>query len=83
MDMQLIPRRGPLRFAILCVGDTFTMGPEDALDASQMLQCDEIVGVHFDTWPPIAIDQPAAKALFHEAGKTLHLPKPGEEYLFD
>jgi L-ascorbate metabolism protein UlaG (beta-lactamase superfamily) len=83
MDMQLIPRRGPLRFAILCIGDTFTMGPEDALDAAQMLQCDEIVGVHFDTWPPLAIDKPAAKALFKKAGKTLHLLKPGGEHLFE
>lgn len=83
LDMQLIPRRGPLRFAILCLGDTFTMGPEDALDAAQMLQCDEIVGVHFDTWPPLVIDKQAAKALFKKADKTLHLLNPGGEHVFE
>ncbi len=82
LDMQLIPRKGPLRFAILCVGDTFTMGPEDALEAARMVECDEVVGVHYDTWPPIAIDHKKAKALFKEAGKTLHLLKAGEEMTF-
>ena len=78
LDMQLIPRKGPLRFAILCVGDTFTMGPEDALEAARMVECDEVVGVHCDTWPPIVIDHKKAKTLFKEAAKTLHLLKAGE-----
>jgi L-ascorbate metabolism protein UlaG (beta-lactamase superfamily) len=82
LDMQLIPRKGALRFAILCVGDTFTMGPEDALEAARMVECDEVVGVHCDTWPPIAIDSKEAKGLFKKAGKTLHLLKPGEEIDF-
>lgn len=79
LDMQLIPKRGPLNFAVLSLGDTFTMGPEDALEAARLIECDEIVGVHFDTWPPIAIDQEGALALFSNAGKRLHLPAPGAE----
>lgn len=82
LDMQLIPKRGALRFAILSIGDTFTMGPEDALEAARLLKCDEIVGVHFDTWPPIAINQEASLSLFSNAGKRLHLPFPGEELEF-
>lgn len=82
MDMQLIHRRGPLRFAVLSIGDTFTMGPEDALEAARMIECDEIVGVHYDTWPPIAIDSTQAKTLFEEAGKRLHLLAPREERSF-
>lgn len=82
LDMQLIPRKGELRFAVLCVGDTFTMGPEDALEAARMIECDEIVGVHHGTWPPIRIDRKRAAALFAKAGKTLHLPAPGESLSF-
>lgn len=82
LDMQLIPRKGPLRFAILCVGDTFTMGLEDALEAARMVECDEVVGVHYDTWAPIAIDHKKAKALFKQAGKTLRLLKAGEDTVF-
>ncbi|MEY2599702.1 MAG: hypothetical protein RLZZ244_2491 [Verrucomicrobiota bacterium] len=83
MDMQWIPRRGALRFAVLSIGDTFTMGPEDALEAARMIECDEIVGVHFDTWPPIAIDQVAAQTLFERAGKRLHLPAPNGRVRFE
>lgn len=82
LDMQLIPRKGALRFAILSVGDTFTMGPEDALEAARLVECDEVVGVHYDTWPPIAIDSKQAKSLFKKSGKTLHLLKAGEEVTF-
>ena len=82
MDMQLIPRKGALRYAVLSIGDSFTMGPEDALEAAKMLECDEIIGVHFDTWPPLKINHRAAKSLFAKAGKTLHLPKPGETLRF-
>lgn len=78
LDMQLIPRKGALRFAILCIGDRFTMGPEDALEAAKLLKCDEIVGVHFDTWPALRIDHAAAKKLFAKSDKKLHLPKPGD-----
>jgi L-ascorbate metabolism protein UlaG (beta-lactamase superfamily) len=82
MDMQLIPRKGALRFAVLSIGDSFTMGPDDALEAAKLLECDEIVGVHFDTWPPLKINHRAAKSLFAKAGKTLHLPSPGDTLRF-
>ncbi len=78
MDMKLIGESTPLEFAALCVGDNFTMGPDDAVKAAEFVRCDEILGVHFDTFPPIQIDHPAAQARFRAAGKTLHLLKPGE-----
>lgn len=83
LDMQLIPRNGPLRFAVLSLGDTFTMGPEDALEAARYLKCNEIVGVHFNTWPPITIDMVEARALFAQAGKKLHLLEPAETVSFE
>ncbi len=78
MDMKLIGESTPLEFAALCVGDNFTMGPDDAVKAAEFVRCDEILGVHFDTFPPIQIDHAAAQARFRAAGKTLHLLKPGE-----
>jgi L-ascorbate metabolism protein UlaG (beta-lactamase superfamily) len=78
MDMKLIGEATKLKFAILCVGDNFTMGPDDAVKAANFIRCDEILGVHFDTFPPIQIDHAAAKEKFKSAGKTLHLLKPGE-----
>ncbi|MDR1146010.1 MAG: metal-dependent hydrolase [Verrucomicrobiales bacterium] len=77
LDMQLIGESARLRFAVLPIGDNFTMGCEDALTASRFLQCDQIVGAHYDTFPPIKIDHARAVALFQQAGKTLHLPAIG------
>jgi L-ascorbate metabolism protein UlaG (beta-lactamase superfamily) len=78
-DMELIPMTCPkLDFAILPIGDNFTMGYDDAIIASDMIQCDIIIGAHYDTFPYIEIDSAAAQKAFADKGKTLLLPKLGE-----
>ena len=54
-DMALIGRGG-LDVAVLPIGDLFTMGPDDALEAVKLLQPNRVVPSHFGTWPPIAQD---------------------------
>lgn len=76
-DIELIAEAGPLKFAVLCIGDNFTMGVKDAVTAAGWLGCKEIVGVHFDTFPLIAIDGQVAKEAFRAAGKNLHLMEIG------
>jgi L-ascorbate metabolism protein UlaG (beta-lactamase superfamily) len=78
LDMKLIGESTPLKFAALCIGDNFTMGPDDAVKAAEFVRCKEILGVHYDTFPPIKIDHAAAKEKFRASGKTLHLLRPGE-----
>jgi L-ascorbate metabolism protein UlaG (beta-lactamase superfamily) len=78
LDMKLIGETTKLKFAVLCVGDYFTMGVEDAVRAAEFIQCDQILGVHFDSFPPIVIDHAASCAKFKAAGRTLHLLKPGQ-----
>ncbi len=78
MDMQLIPKWGKLDFAVLCIGDNFTMGYEDAIEAAKMIQCPKVVGVHYDTFEFIKIDHEKVKQAFKNAGITLELPKIGE-----
>jgi L-ascorbate metabolism protein UlaG (beta-lactamase superfamily) len=82
MDMKLIGESTKLKFAALCIGDNFTMGPDDAVKAADFVRCNEILGVHYDTFPPIQIDHAAAKEKFRAAGKTLHLLRPGESREF-
>ena len=77
-DMTLIGESTPLRFAALCIGDTFTMGLDDAVKAAHMVRCDHILGVHYDTFPPIQIDHAQAVRKFQAAGKTLHLVPIGQ-----
>jgi L-ascorbate metabolism protein UlaG (beta-lactamase superfamily) len=73
LDMKLFGETARLKFAILCIGGNFTMDPEDAIRAANLLQCKEVIGVHYDTFPPIKIDHAAAKEKFRAAGMTLHL----------
>ena len=81
-DMQLIGTATQLRWAALCIGDTFTMGVADAVKAAEYLRCKEIVGIHYDTFPPIKLDHEAARAAFRAAGKNLHLPGVGSSLSF-
>jgi L-ascorbate metabolism protein UlaG (beta-lactamase superfamily) len=82
LDMKLIGESTRLKFAALCIGDNFTMGPDDAVQAADFVRCKEILGVHYDTFPPIKINHDMAVEKFRAAGKTLHLLQPGESYDF-
>ena len=77
-DMQFIPRWGKMDFAVLCIGDNFTMGYEDAVEAAKMVNVTSVIGVHYDTFPYIRINHQQAKQAFANEGITLHLPAIGE-----
>ena len=78
MDMQLVPRWGQVDFAVLPIGDNFTMGYEDAIMAAEMIQCKNIIGVHYDTFGYIKIDHEKVKKAFADAGLNLYLPEIGK-----
>lgn len=77
-DMKLLPEYGAIDLAVLPIGDVFTMGPEDAVRAAGFIQCNRVLGVHYDTFDPIKIDREKAKSYFVKAGKKLLLPEIGE-----
>ncbi|OZV69987.1 metal-dependent hydrolase [Winogradskyella aurantia] len=77
-DMRLIGKRFDLDLAVLPIGDNFTMGPEDAIQASRYVDCDQILGCHYDTFGYIEIDKPRAKAKFDSKLKKLILLDIGE-----
>jgi L-ascorbate metabolism protein UlaG (beta-lactamase superfamily) len=77
-DMKLIPMRTKLDLAILPVGNNFTMDIEDAIIASDFLECDKILGYHFDTFGYIKIDHDDAIKRFFNKGKDLMLLEIGE-----
>ncbi|WP_159019963.1 metal-dependent hydrolase [Algibacter sp. L3A6] len=77
-DMKLIPLQTKLDLAILPIGDNFTMGINDAILASDFVECDKILGYHFDTFGYIEIDHEVAKRKFFEKDKDLMLLEIGE-----
>ncbi len=76
--MKLIPMQIKLDLAILPIGDNFTMGVEDAIIASDFVQCDKILGYHYDTFGYIEIDHEEAKRKFFDKNKDLMLLDIGE-----
>ncbi len=77
MDMKIIPVTTSLDLAILPIGDNFTMGIDDAVLASKFVECDNILGYHYDTFGYIEIDHDLAVQKFNSEGKTLHLLEIG------
>lgn len=78
MDMRLIPNYANIDFAVLPIGDNFTMGIDDAVLAAKMVETKRVIGVHYDTFGFIKIDHQQAIDRFKEAGIELMLPAIGE-----
>lgn len=78
MDMKLIPMFDKLDLALLPIGDNFTMDIQEAIVASDFVECNRILGMHYDTFGFIEIDHNKAKTAFQEKGKELILLKIGE-----
>ncbi|MFI8378804.1 metal-dependent hydrolase [Leeuwenhoekiella sp. NPDC079379] len=78
MDMKLIPLEFDLDVAILPIGDNFTMGIGDAVRASDFIECNNIIGCHYDTFGFIEIDHDGAKKAFSSVEKKLTLLEIGE-----
>lgn len=66
-DMKLIGERNNIDVAFLPIGDNFTMGPEDAAYAVQLIKPKIVVPVHYNTFPPIKQDPQVFKSLVETA----------------
>ena len=81
-EMQLLGTSA-IDCAFLPIGGHYTMDVDDAILASNFINCTEIIGIHYDTFPPIQIDQELAKRKFKDAGRSLHLLSIGEPFSLD
>lgn len=73
MDMKLIPMQCKIDLAVLPIGDNFTMGIESAVIASDFIECNKVLGYHYDTFGYIIIDHDEAQKAFSNEGKNLIL----------
>ncbi len=78
MDMKLIPMSTKLTASIFPIGDNFTMGVDDAIIASNLVECEKVIGCHFNTFPPIEIVVEEAKSKFSKANKELIILEIGK-----
>ncbi len=64
-DMKLIGDSG-IDVAILPIGDLFTMGIEDSVEATKLIRPTVVLPTHYNTWPPIEQDSDAWSAMIRE-----------------
>jgi L-ascorbate metabolism protein UlaG (beta-lactamase superfamily) len=79
LDMKLIGAGG-LDLAVLPIGDLFTMGPEESVDAVKLLNPKRVAPCHYNTWPPITQNALAwaERVRSHSAAEPIVL-EPGEK----
>ena len=77
-DMKLLADQYNLDYAILPIGGNYTMDVDDAVLACKYIDCDKVIGVHYDTFDAIKIDKETALAKFKRENRTLLLPAIGE-----
>ncbi|MCH2114092.1 MAG: metal-dependent hydrolase [Pirellulales bacterium] len=81
LDMKLIGLGG-LKLAVLPIGDLFTMGPDDSIDAIKFLNPERVVPCHYGTWPPIEQDVQAwADGVRAQTAAEPIVLEPGEKFL--
>jgi L-ascorbate metabolism protein UlaG (beta-lactamase superfamily) len=78
-DMKLIGEYKRIDFALLPIGDNFTMGVDNAIIASDFINCNKIIGLHYDTFDLIRINKKEAQDKFSRAGKELILLEIGQK----
>ena len=78
-DMQLIGHKDQLDYALLPIGDNYTMGLEDAAMAAQLLNARHIIPIHYNTWPIINQDVRHYKEITEAMSRAeVHIVEPGQ-----
>lgn len=78
LDMELIGRLYPVDLAFLPIGDNFTMGIDEAVEAVKLLRPKRVVPVHYNTFDLIKVDPAEFAAKARAAGTQPHVLRPGE-----
>jgi len=78
-DMKMIGEFYKPQIAMLPIGGFYTMGINEAVRAAQWLDCNKIIPMHYDTFPPIKTDPEEFKAELEAIGKECIILKPGQK----
>jgi L-ascorbate metabolism protein UlaG (beta-lactamase superfamily) len=76
-DMALVKRLYAPDVAVLPIGDHFTMGPDQAAVAAELVGAPQVVPSHYGTFPILSGTPDALRALLPD-GVELLAPSPGE-----
>jgi L-ascorbate metabolism protein UlaG (beta-lactamase superfamily) len=81
-DLKLIAQRGNhVNVALVPIGGHYTMDRYDAVTACEFIGADEVIPIHYDTFPPIETDAQAFKADVEAATESkVVVLAPGESH---
>jgi L-ascorbate metabolism protein UlaG (beta-lactamase superfamily) len=83
LDMQRFARE-PISVAVLPIGDNFTMGPDESIEAIQLLRPETVLPSHFNTWPIITQDAGQwAERVRRETQARPVVLQPGEKWSWE
>jgi len=79
LDMKLIGEMNNIDYALLPIGDNFTMGVDDAVKASEFLRADVSIPMHYNTFPVIEASPNEFKVKVESLGKKATVLEYGQE----
>jgi L-ascorbate metabolism protein UlaG (beta-lactamase superfamily) len=81
-DIELIAKRGNhVNVALVPIGGHYTMDRYDAVPACEWIGADEVIPIHYDTFPPIETDAQAFKTDVENATESkVVVMAPGETH---
>jgi L-ascorbate metabolism protein UlaG (beta-lactamase superfamily) len=79
-DMKLIGQEG-IDVAFIPIGDNYTMGPDDAYKAVELVMPKHVIPIHYNTWELIAQDAGKWADRVSKLGVKVHVLKPGESLM--
>lgn len=77
-DMKLFGELFDIDYAVLPIGDNYTMGPKDAILAAKFLKTKKVIPVHYNTWPVISQNPEEFKKAAARENVSVVVVKPGE-----
>jgi L-ascorbate metabolism protein UlaG (beta-lactamase superfamily) len=66
MEMELLGRYDWIDLALLPIGDNYTMGPQDAVHAVEMVEPRVVIPMHYGTFPVIEQEPDTFKGMVEE-----------------
>ncbi|QYR23220.1 metal-dependent hydrolase [Paenibacillus sp. sptzw28] len=77
-DMKMIGDRYKFDVAFIPIGDNYTMGPEDAVQAAEWYNAKLVIPIHYNSFPVIRQDAEAFVQKLEERGINGRVIAPGE-----
>ncbi len=80
-DLELVGKRSPVDYALMCIGGHYTMDRTDAVDAAGLIGARTVIPCHYNTFPPIETDAAAFQSDVESATRSnVVLLEPGETH---